>query len=137
MNDETETDVEQPHHKQYQACSSRVLQLSTSAETLPMVDSEKEQEAASENIGDYRMFRTVMQSPYCKRGLTLELHFLVTGYGGLRLPFHDITQYLCGLVTVYERPIIAGVHLLMVYSTGTRLFAAILFASKKTVACSR
>ena len=34
---------------EYQACSSRVLQLSNSAETLPRVASEKEQEAASEN----------------------------------------------------------------------------------------
>ena len=33
----------------YQACSSRVLQLFNSAETLPRVASEKEQEAASEN----------------------------------------------------------------------------------------
>ena len=33
----------------YQACSSRVLQLSNSTETLPRVASEKEQEAASEN----------------------------------------------------------------------------------------
>ena len=35
--------------EEYQACSSRVLQLSNSAETLPRVASEKEQEAASEN----------------------------------------------------------------------------------------
>ena len=34
---------------EYQACSSRVLQLSNSAEILPRVASEKEQEAASEN----------------------------------------------------------------------------------------
>ena len=33
---------------EYQACSSRVLQLSNSAETLSRVASEKEQEAASE-----------------------------------------------------------------------------------------
>ena len=34
---------------EYQTCSSRVLQLSNSAETLPRVASEKEQEAVSEN----------------------------------------------------------------------------------------
>ena len=34
---------------EYQACSSRVLQLSNSAEILPRVASEREQEAASEN----------------------------------------------------------------------------------------
>ena len=34
---------------EYPAYSSRVLQLSNSAETLPRVASEKEQEAASEN----------------------------------------------------------------------------------------
>ena len=34
---------------EYQACSSRVLQLANSAETLPRVASEREQEAMSEN----------------------------------------------------------------------------------------
>ena len=34
---------------EYQACSSRVLQLSNSAEILPRIASEREQEAASEN----------------------------------------------------------------------------------------
>ena len=34
---------------EYQACSSRILQLSNSAEILPIVASEREQEAASEN----------------------------------------------------------------------------------------
>ena len=34
---------------EYQACSSRVLQVSNSAEILPRVDSEREQEVASEN----------------------------------------------------------------------------------------
>ena len=33
----------------------------------------------------------------------------VAGYGGLRLPFRGITDYLGGLVSMYERPIIAGV----------------------------
>ena len=42
----------------------------------------------------------------------------VAGYGGLRLSFHGITEYLHGLVSVYERPIIVGVQLLMVYSSG-------------------
>ena len=36
-------------YQKYQACSSRVLQLSNSAEILPRVASEREQEAASEN----------------------------------------------------------------------------------------
>ena len=34
---------------EYQACSSRVLQLANSAEILPIVASEREQEATSEN----------------------------------------------------------------------------------------
>ena len=51
---------------------------------------------------------------------TLELHFSVTGYGGLRLSFRAITKYLRGLVSVYERPIIAGVQLVMVYSSYLR-----------------
>ena len=46
--------------EEYQMYSSRVLQLSNSAEILPRVASEREQEAASENtifkISDYRMF---------------------------------------------------------------------------------
>ena len=37
------------HGDEYQACSSRVLQLSNSAEILLRVASEREQEAASEN----------------------------------------------------------------------------------------
>ena len=37
---------------------------------------------------------------------TLELHFSVARYGGLRLSFHDITEYLRGLVSLYDRPII-------------------------------
>ena len=52
-----------------------------------------------------------------EQGLTLEPHFSVAGYGGPRLPFRGITEYLCGLVSVYERPIIAGVRVLIVYST--------------------
>ena len=49
---------------------------------------------------------------------TVELHFSVAGYGGLCLPFSGITEYLRGLVPVYECLIyIAGVRLLMVYST--------------------
>ena len=48
--------------------------------------------------------------PLHKRGLTIELHFSVAGYGGRHLPFSGITQYLRGLVSVYERPIIAGVR---------------------------
>ena len=49
--------------------------------------------------------------------MTLELHFSVAGYGGLRLPFRGITEYLRGLVSVYERPIIAGIRALIVSST--------------------
>ena len=49
-------------------------------------------------------------------GLTLELHFSVGRYTGLRLPFRGITEYLHGLVS-YECPIIAGVRVLIVYST--------------------
>ena len=37
------------HGDEYQACSSRVLQLSISAKNLPRVASEKEQEVASKN----------------------------------------------------------------------------------------
>ena len=36
--------------------------------------------------------------------------------GGLRLLFRGITEYLRGLVSVYERPIIAGVRILIVSS---------------------
>ena len=46
----------------------------------------------------------------------LELHLSVAGYGGLSLPFRGITGYLHGLVSVYERPIIAGGRVLMAYS---------------------
>ena len=56
---------------------------------------------------------------YCKRGLTIELHFSVAGYGGLHLPFSGTTQYLRSLVSVYERPIIAGVWIWIVSSTYT------------------
>ena len=57
--------------------------------------------------------------PLHKRGLTIELHFSVAGYGGLHLPFHGITQYLRGLyiVSVYECPIIAGVRTSITSST--------------------
>ena len=51
------------------------------------------------------------------QGLTLKLHFSVAGYGGLHLPFHGITGYLHGLVSTYERPIIAGGRVWMAYST--------------------
>ena len=49
--------------------------------------------------------------------MTLELHLSVTGNGGLRLPFRGITGYLHGLVSVYERPIIAGGRVWMIYSS--------------------
>ena len=55
--------------------------------------------------------------PLHKRRLTIELHFSVAGYGGLHLPFSGITQYLRGLVFVYERPIIAGVRTSITSST--------------------
>ena len=41
--------LRQLYGDKYQACNSRVLQLSNSAEILPRVASEKEQEAASKN----------------------------------------------------------------------------------------
>ena len=41
--------VQGSYGDEYQACSSRVLQLSNSAEIWPRVASEREQEAASEN----------------------------------------------------------------------------------------
>ena len=43
----------QLYRDEYQASSSRVLQLSNSAEILPRVASEREQEAASENSKFY------------------------------------------------------------------------------------
>ena len=43
------------YRDEYQACSSRVLQLSNSAEILPRVASEREQEAASENTLFYHV----------------------------------------------------------------------------------
>ena len=46
----------------------------------------------------------------------IELHFSVVGYGGLHIPFSGITQYLRGLVSMYERLIIAGVRILIVSS---------------------
>ena len=59
-----------------------------------------------------------LQTPLpVRRGLTLELHFLVTRYGGLCLPFRGITRYLHGLVSLYECPIIAGRQVWMAYST--------------------
>ena len=51
------------HGDEYQECSSRVLQLSNSAEIFPRVASEREQEAMSKNnniLSDYRMFRNFM-----------------------------------------------------------------------------
>ena len=79
--------------------------------------------------------------PYRKRGLTIELHFSVAGYGGLHLPFSGITQYLRGLVSVYERPIIAGVRILIVSSTYAKSlciqnFAIRICACLLTVVCS-
>ena len=58
----------------------------------------------------------------------LELHFSVAGYGGLRLPFRGITEYLRGLVSVYERPIMAGVRILIVSSTTQRMHLKILIS---------
>ena len=54
--------------------------------------------------------------PQRKRGLTLELHFSVAGCGRFRLPFRGTTEYMRGLVSVYECPIIAGVRVLIVSS---------------------
>ena len=47
----------------------------------------------------------------------LELHVLIARYGGLCFPFRGIIGYLHGLVSVYERPIIAGGRVQMAYST--------------------
>ena len=46
---ETPLSAQGSYRDEYQACSSRVLQLSNSAEILPRVASEREHEAASEN----------------------------------------------------------------------------------------
>ena len=48
---------------EYQACSSGVLQLSNSVETLPRVASEREQEAASENT----LFYPIIEYSYAYR----------------------------------------------------------------------
>ena len=45
----TSLSVQGSYGYEYQACSSRVLQLSNSAKILPRVASEKEQKAASDN----------------------------------------------------------------------------------------
>ena len=45
----TPLSVQGSYGDEYQVCSSRVLQLSNSAEILPRVASEREQEAVSEN----------------------------------------------------------------------------------------
>ena len=66
-------------------------------------------------LADYRM--CYANRPKHKQGLMLELHFSVASNGGLRLPFRGITGYLHGLVSVYERPIIAGGQVWMAYST--------------------
>ena len=70
-------------------------------------------------LADYRMFRTVTLIALSASGdwRSSSTFQSIAGYGGLRLSFHGITQYLRSLVFVYERPIIAGVQLLMVYST--------------------
>ena len=82
---------------------------------MPKVASEEEQEAASET----QYFIRLSYGPKLyKLGLTIELHFLVAGYGGLHLLFSGITQYLRVLVFVYERPIIVGVRILIVSSNG-------------------
>ena len=60
--------------------------------------------------------------------MTLELHFSVTGNGGLRLPFHGITGYLHGLVSVYERPIIAGGRVWMAYNSSTHSLSVLMSA---------
>jgi len=67
------------------------------------------------------------------RRLTLELHFLVARYGGLRLPFRGITGYLHGLVSVNERPIIAGGRVWMAYSTELQLRAELIRATYRLI----
>ena len=97
---------------EYEACSSRVLQLSNSTK-IGKWHPKIHYFSRLSNVSDCYADRIQR-----KRGLTLELHFSVarTGYGGLRVPFYGITEYLRSLVSVYERPIITGVRLLMVYS---------------------
>ena len=58
---------------------------------------------------------------YAKRGLTIELHFSVAGYGGLHLQFSGIIQCLRGLVSVYERLIVAGDRILIVSSISVKV----------------
>ena len=55
-------------------------------------------------------------SPLAQVGIDAQVYFSVAGYGGLLL-FRGITGYLHGLVSVYERPIIAGGRVWMAYST--------------------
>ena len=101
---ETPLSAQGSYGDKYQVCSSRVLQLSNSAEILLRVASEREEEAASKNTMFYQI---VEWSEIVQRRLTIELHVSVTGYGGVHFPFSGITQYLRGLVSVYECPIVA------------------------------
>ena len=52
-------------------------------------------------LADYRMFRTVMLHVIAPSASD----FSVAGCGGFRLPFLGITEYMRGLVSVYQRPI--------------------------------
>ena len=57
---------------EYQACSSKVLQLSNSAKILPRVASEREQEAASTNTIFYPIINCseiLRQSPLAQAGI--------------------------------------------------------------------
>ena len=128
---------------EYQACSSRVLQLSNSAEILPRVASEREQEAASENTLFIRLSNVpkfYANRPQHKQGLTIELHFSVAGYAGLHLPFSGVTQYLRCLVAVYERPIFAVSEYLIVsfitVKLGTRLLHSLIYMTMGRVTVS-
>ena len=50
-------------------------------------------------------------------GIDARAPLSAAGYSGLCLPFRGITEYLYGLLSVYEHPIIAGVRVLIIYST--------------------
>ena len=102
-----------------QACSSRDLQLSNSVEIFLRVASEREQEATSEN----KIFHPIIvwsemlrSSPLAQAGIDDRAPFFSRWIRWTPPSFQWHNQYLRGLVSVYERPIIAGVRILIVSS---------------------
>ena len=67
-------------------------------------------------LANYRMFQTTMLFACSTSRNNRSRYFSVIGYGGLRLPFSDITKCLRSLVFVHERLIIAGARVLIDYS---------------------